>query len=116
MANHALFIGWNRAVPGREAHAVELFGKLLGFLGKQQQSGGIESFEPVLLESHGGDLNGFCLIRGESDKLERLRLSDEFREIITHAVIHVGNMGVIPGFLGAGLQDQMARFGRAIPK
>ena len=37
MANHALFIGWNRPVIGRETIAVELFQSVVGYLGKQRE-------------------------------------------------------------------------------
>jgi len=35
--------------------------------------GEIESFEMVLLEPHGGELGGFILLRGDQDKLARIR-------------------------------------------
>ena len=36
MADHVLFIGWNRSVVGREQHAVQLFQKTVEFYGKLQ--------------------------------------------------------------------------------
>jgi len=42
-SDSALFIGWKLPVVGREADAVELFGSFVGYLGKQQASGAIES-------------------------------------------------------------------------
>ncbi len=55
MADRVLFIGWNRAVVGREQQAMQLFQKVVEFYGKLQADGRIESFEPVLLSAHGGD-------------------------------------------------------------
>jgi len=62
MANQALFLGWNRPARGREEQAMKLWGKTMEYYGKLQAEGRIESFEPVLLTAHGGDLNGFFLI------------------------------------------------------
>src|SRR5579859_1806634 len=62
MANAALFIGWGKVVQGREAKSLEVFGEGLEYWTRLQQLGEIESFEPVALEPHGGDLGGFVLI------------------------------------------------------
>ena len=66
MANHAIFIGWNRPVAGREQQAMKLWGKCMEYYGKLLADSRVESFEPVLLSPHGGDLNGFILIRGDN--------------------------------------------------
>jgi hypothetical protein len=71
MANAAIFIGWGNVVRGRERKALQVFNEALHYWSGLQQQGEIESFEPVLLELHGGDLNGFILIRGDRDKLNR---------------------------------------------
>ena len=64
MADAGLFIGWGEVVRGREERAVEVFGETVEYYGRLQADGRIESFEPCLLEPHGGDLAGFILIRG----------------------------------------------------
>jgi hypothetical protein len=48
------------------------------YYGRLQQQGEIDSFEPFGLEPHGGDLNGFLLVRGDRDKLARLCVSEAF--------------------------------------
>jgi len=73
MANNVLFIGWNRAVAGREQKALEVFAKSMEYYTKLQTDGRIESFEPVILGVHGGDLNGFILLRGDAEKLDQIR-------------------------------------------
>ncbi len=67
MAMGALFIGWGQAVHGREQKALEVFQEALRYSGRLQQDGEIQSFEPVALEPHGGDLAGFLLINGDPD-------------------------------------------------
>ena len=64
MADAGLFIGWGEVVRGRETEALEVFNETLAYYGRLQEEGAIESFEPVFLEPHGGDLSGFILIRG----------------------------------------------------
>ena len=54
----------------------------------------IESFEPVAFEPHGGDLAGFVLIRGERDKLNRLRYSEEWLRLNDRAAAVVDGLGI----------------------
>src|SRR5262249_19954968 len=82
-ADSILFIGWTRAERGREREALETFGMSMGFWAKQVAAGKIESFEPVLLDRHGGDMNGFVLIRGSAANLAELANSEEFRDLLT---------------------------------
>ena len=78
MADAGLFIGWGEVVRGREAEAVETFNATVEYFAGLQAEGAIESFEPVFLELHGGDLNGFFLVRGEAAQLAALRVDEEF--------------------------------------
>ncbi|MCA9491869.1 MAG: hypothetical protein KC621_18180 [Myxococcales bacterium] len=81
MADAGLLIGWNRVVPGRDPQAVELWGEMLQYLVRLHAEGHIASFEPVLLGAYGGSLNGFVLVRGEQDKLDHVRNSEEFLQL-----------------------------------
>ena len=112
MAMGGLFIGWGPAVRGREQKALELFQEVMQYYGRLQQQGEIQSFEPVALEPHGGDLAGFLLIKGDADKLARLRASDEFIALNTRALLIVENFGVAGAFVGEGLQSLFADFGK----
>ncbi|HSR30912.1 MAG TPA: hypothetical protein VLY63_10130, partial [Anaerolineae bacterium] len=73
MSYNVVFVGWDRAVPGRETASLELFQEFHVYLGGLQGQGTIDSFETVLLAAHGGDLNGFVLIRGEQGKLDAMQ-------------------------------------------
>ncbi len=114
MADSAIFIGWGPTIVGREQRAQTLFGEVLAYYGGLQQRGEIESFEPVFLEPHGGDLGGFLLIRGEAEKLDRVRRSDEFTGFNARAGLCLHNIGVIGAFIGAGLERQFAVFGKLV--
>jgi hypothetical protein len=110
MAMGALFIGWGAAVRGRETRALQVFQEALAYYGRLQQQGEIQSFEPVALEPHGGDLGGFLLVKGDANKLARLRTSDEFIAINTRAQLVVENFGVAGAFVGDDLQRLFADF------
>jgi hypothetical protein len=110
MAGDALFIGWGPVIPGREIKALEVFQETIAYDSKLQQEGQIESFEPVLLAPHGGDLAGFILLRGQREALDRIVSSPEFRRLISRAVAVVTNVGVIEAFTGEALGQQMAVF------
>ena len=108
MADAGLFVGWGEVARGREKEAVELFNEILEYYGRLQEEGTIESFEPVFLEPHGGDLGGFLLIRGEAEKLASLRVSEEFGRYSIRATLVVDSYGVVGADLAGRLQSQMA--------
>lgn len=78
MSDSGLLIGWNRVVSGKDEVAVELWADMLSYLRKLHAEGLIERFEPVLLGAWGGTLNGFVLIRGTQEHLDRVRNSHDF--------------------------------------
>jgi hypothetical protein len=98
-------------VRGRELKALQVFNEAIQFYTRLQQQGTIESFEPVALEPHGGDLAGFLLIRGDREKLNAIRTSEEFLRLNNRAALIVDNFGVITAFIGEELQRQFADFG-----
>ena len=114
MADRVLFIGWNRSVPGREQQAMQLFQKVVEFYGKLQAEGRIESFEPVILSAHGGDLNGFFLLKGEAEKLRDVRRDVTFLDLTIEAGYCLEGVGVIPGVIGEGLTDSFSRWSKLV--
>ena len=110
MAGDALFLGWGPVVRGRELKALEVFQETLTYYGSLQQDGKIDSFEPVLLAPHGGDLAGFILLRGARTSLDEVRSSEEFQRLVTRAASIVDDVGVIDAYTGEALGQQMARF------
>ncbi len=112
MANFALFVGWGPIINGRERKALQVFGESLQYYARLQQQGEVESVEPVQLEPHGGDLSGFLFIKGDREKLNRLRYSDEFQHNLNRAILVVENVGVIGAFIGEDLNRVYANFGQ----
>ena len=100
MANAGLFIGYGPVVPGRAQQALKVFNEAIRYYGQLQQQGQIESFESVLLEPHGGDLSGFILLRGDRDKLNSARYSEDFLRLTSRAELVVQNVGIVSAFLG----------------
>jgi hypothetical protein len=100
MAEAGLFIGFGPSVRGRERQALKVFGEALEYNARLQEQGEIESFETVLLEPHGGDLTGFVLLRGDPDKLSRIRTSEEFVRLTTRSGLITEGFGVIGAVLG----------------
>ena len=110
MADSGLFIGWGDVVRGRESQAAALFQETLGWYASLQEQGVIESFEPVFLEPHGGDLSGFILIRGDANKLAALRVSEDFVQHLTRVGLIVDKLGVVGADMGERLERQVGYF------
>jgi hypothetical protein len=113
MADAGLFIGWGAPVRGREAKGLEVFNDAVGYWGRLQQEGRIESFEVALLYPHGGDLYGFSLVRGTHEQLNELGGDEEFLRLTTRAGLVVERLGVVRAALGDDLQRQIGLFQEA---
>jgi hypothetical protein len=111
MAGEGLFLGWGEVVRGREQLALEVFQESIAYYSKLQEDGKIESFQPVLLQPHGGDLAGFFLMWGEQSSLDEIRASPEFERVITRASAIVDNVGVVSSYSGEALGQAMGIFG-----
>ena len=107
MADAALFVGFGQPARAREPQALELWDELVQFCSELHGRGEIESFEPVLLEPHGGDLAGFLLVRGEREQIDRVRGHADLRRIVTRAGLVVDGVGVVEAHVGSGLASQM---------
>lgn len=107
MAGEALFIGWGAVVRGREKQALQVFQESMEYYGKLQQDGRIESFDVLLLSPHGGDLNGFVVLRGDRTRLAEIRFSEEFERLLARAAAIVNSPGVVPAYGGDALAQQM---------
>ena len=115
MGDSVIFMGWNRPVPGREALNAEHFQESMQYLGRLQAEGMIESFQTVLLNPHGGDLNGFVLIRGEASKLQDLSATEEWLANTTRSGVLLEGFGVVGGVTGDLLMEWMGRWSSLIP-
>lgn len=110
MAGEALFIGWGAVVRGREKQALQVFQESMEYYGKLQQDGQIEGFDVYVLAPHGGDLDGFVILRGDRQKLAQIRFSDDFERLLARASAIIDRPGVVPAYSGEVLAQQMALF------
>jgi hypothetical protein len=107
MRRGTLFIGWGAIIPGRETMASNVLQDAMVFLHKLESEGVIDGIEVVLLEPHGGDLDGFVLIKGRLDQLAQLRVQDDFvKMIIGVRLVHSG-VGVVAGHSGQEMQPYL---------
>lgn len=116
MSSNAIVFGWDRSLPGREQLSGQHFQDFVAYLQACKNAGTIESFEPVLLEPHGGSVNGFFLIKGANDKLAALTSSPEWVQHQTRAMLHLDGAAVWRGVVGAGVNERMGIWMQAIPK
>jgi hypothetical protein len=114
MADRMLFVGWGATIAGREERALEVFNEGIGFYGRCQQEGRIESFDVVLLEPHGGGLQGYVQLHGSADQLAALREAEDFQRLQADASLIVEELGVVGGFANEAIAGQVALYREAI--
>ena len=115
MGTNALFFAWNRSIPGREKLSAAHFQEFVQYLNRLQQNGKIKSFDTVFLDTHGGDLNGFILIRAETAKLDALTATEEWQTHIIRAAMHLEGSGAVRGVTGDAVMDRMNLWTNLIP-
>jgi hypothetical protein len=114
MKEAGVFIGWGPSLPGRERKSVELFLETMRYFMGLVAQGRLISVEPVFLEPHGGDLEGFLLLRGDQDELNRLRGEDEVRRLMVKASLILQDLRVVGAVTGSGLNQHLAWYIQAI--
>jgi hypothetical protein len=110
MADAAMFIGWGQVVRGREKRAVQVFNESVEYWGGLQGEGKIEDFEVALLTPHGGDLQGFALLRGSEQQISALQTDEEFQRRAVRADQIIESQGVVTAVIGDGVARAMAQY------
>jgi hypothetical protein len=116
MSINAILFGWNRSLPGREAMSAQHFQDFTQYLQARQASGDIDSFEPLLIQPHGGELNGFFYIRGEPARLAALTASPEWIQHQIRATLHLDGVALLRGVTGSAVAEYMALWVQATPR
>jgi len=116
MERNIIFFAWNRSVPGREKTSGQHFEEFVTYLSGKAKSGAIGGFDAVFLDPHGGDMNGFFLIRGESASLDALTATAEWSEHMTRGALHLQGAGAIRGATGDQAMKRMEIWNKHIPK
>ncbi|HAV63102.1 MAG TPA: hypothetical protein DCY13_12150 [Verrucomicrobiales bacterium] len=115
MSSNVIFFAWNRSIPGRERISAQHFKDFVSFLESLVKNHGIQSFDPVFLNPHGGDMNGFFLIRGEPAKLKEILSSKEWVTHVFRANMHLQGLGVVRGQTGELIKERMELWTQCIP-
>ena len=115
MRPNVIFFGWNRPIPGRERMSAEHFQQFVQYLQGLQQQGTIQSFDAVFLDAHGGDMNGFFLIKGDSARLAELTLTDDWVKHQTRAFLHLQGAGAVQGVTGDAIEPRMKLWTSLLP-
>ena len=115
MDTNVVFFAWNRSVPGREGVSAEHFGQFVQYVEGLQRSAAIDSYEVVFLDPHGGDMNGFFLIRASGAKLTALLESTDWVTHMTRAALHLEGSGTVRGVTGPLVSERMELWTKTIP-
>jgi hypothetical protein len=115
MADRVLFISWGQVVRGREERALEVFSETLGFYGRLQQDGRIESFDVALLDPAGG-VAGYIVLHGSAEQIAAVSEDDVFRRMIIDATLVVDDLRIAPGRTNDALAKDIGLFQEAASK
>ncbi len=103
MQRSSLFVGWGAIIPGREHAAARVLGEAQHYLEGLRAAGIIDLAQTVLLEPHGGELEGFVLITGGSEAIARLRIDPEFTRVIVGVQLVHSKVGVVGAYAGEAI-------------
>jgi hypothetical protein len=115
MADRVLFIGWGRAVHGREERGLEVFNEALGLFGRMQQEGRIEQFDVVLLGPN-AELNGYIELHGSAEQLAAVREDEEFLRNTADAGLIVDGLRHIDGYANEGVARMVELYRQSLAK
>ena len=113
MANTGMLLAWDRVVPGRDVQAVELWEEINLYLTRLHAEGRIASHDLVMLGAHGGNFNGFILIRGEKATLAEVRDTREFQTMVVRANKSLLGFAVLRAHLGGDAVRLMQMYATA---
>lgn len=105
MEKGALFVGWGSIITGREKIAPRVLNEAMQYLQKLKTEGQLDSIEVIILEPHGGELDGFVLVKGDKNVLANLRVDDEFVKMIVGVQLVHTKVGVVWAYSGAEIQS-----------
>jgi len=108
MIDSAIIFTYSRAMPGREAKALEAFTESMAFFGAASHDGKCEELISVM----GTTGHSLMIVPGEYSALSELVRTEEFRELYMKAVFAVPDLGYELGAFGQGVQEYMARWAR----
>jgi hypothetical protein len=115
MADRCLLLTWGEVARGREERAVECFNETIGYYGRLQQEGKIESFDAVLCMP-GAPVDGYIRLDGTARQLLDVKEDREFIRLTNEATTCVERIAVNDGYCNNGVTEQMEIYAEAIAK
>ncbi|HEY7631779.1 MAG TPA: hypothetical protein VH817_13805 [Thermoleophilaceae bacterium] len=115
MADRVLHISWGSPIPGREERGLEVFNEAMGFYGRLQQEGRIESFDVALFGAN-SDLNGYIVLHGSHEQLDAAQEDEEFQRVTVDASLVVADLRIAEALTNEGVAEAMGRYQEAISK
>lgn len=115
MADRVVVISWGAPIAGREERGLDVFNEAIGFYGKCQQEGRVESFDVVLLAPNAG-MNGFIALKGTVDQLNALKEDDDYRRMLTDAALVVKDLCVVDGSTNEGVAQMVQTYQQAVSR
>ena len=113
MADRVLLLTWGTSVRGREQRGLEVFNEALGYYGRLQQEGRIESFDVVLLAPN-GSIAGYMELRGTAAQLSVVREDAVFRRLVVDAGMVVDDLRMVAGYCNEGIAEAMGIYQEAV--
>ena len=95
--------------------AFQVFNEVMGFYGRLQQEGRIESFDVALFAAN-SDLGGYIELYGTHQQLDAAQQDEEFQRITVDASLVVADLRISEAVTNEGVAQEMARYQEAISK
>ena len=115
MADRVVVISWGSPRPGREERGLDVFNEALGFYGRCQQEGRLESFDVVLLTPN-ATMNGCITVKGTVEQLNALKEDDDYRRILTDAALVCENVCATDGATNEGVAQMIQTYQDAVSR
>jgi hypothetical protein len=115
MADRVLFLSWGAPVRGREERAIEVFNESMGFWGRAQQEGRIESFNVRLMVPN-SKLDGYLEVMGSAEQIAAVKEEPAYQRLQADTALIIDDMHICEGFANEAVADQMSIYQEAVAK
>jgi len=115
MADRVLFTSWGTVVRGREERALEVFNEILGFYGRLQQEGRIDSIDVALLVPALG-VRGYLTVHGSTEQLGALREDEDYLRLMVDSELVVEDFSITEGYANEGVARQIGIYQEQLAK
>ncbi len=115
MADRVLLLSWGAPVRGREERALEVFNESMGYWGRAQQEGRIESFDVCLFVPN-ASMDGFLRINGSAEQLAAIKEDEGYERLMIDTGLIIDNMQIYEGWANEAVARQMQMYADAVAK